>query len=150
MSSEGLASPGLTAQLELDPVMEDDVISDDPKTKFTGDKNTRKTPFSANPDYSKVTHDPDDRPISMFHQGEITVATALCSSYPNISDKKFSVTDGSSQKISNTTLASCKSSSDEKLWLDMDDQDNDGYVDEKDKSKSLEAVSSKRRSTGED
>lgn len=142
LSSEGLGSPNLTSRLF--PLPEESACD-----SFKNHSEKEKT-LPSDSDYSKVTHVIGDRQNIAFDQ-DVVVAPILRNSCPNINDKSFIDHGGSAPKISNTTLASYKSSSEEKVWLDMDDCDNDGYIDQqREKSKSMETVSSKgRKSTDE-
>ncbi|VDI60441.1 cytokine receptor domeless, partial [Mytilus galloprovincialis] len=140
LTSDALQSPEIDGKPDLFPVAEE---SRDEKNKHN-----QKKSIPQDPDYSKMALDSGTIHDHAFRQEafpqSIIAAPAIRASYPNVNQHYNSCNrqSQSSQKISNNTLSSYRSSSDEKMLFDGK-TDEDGYMDVNERSKSVEVLYSK-------
>ncbi|CAC5372177.1 unnamed protein product [Mytilus coruscus] len=141
LTSDALQSPEVDGKPDLFPVAEE---SRGENNKHKSRDNQKKS-ITLDPDYSKMALDSDIPHDHAFRQEafprNIIAAPAIRASYPNVNQmyNNFDRQSQSSQKISNKTLSSYRSSSDEKMLFDGK-TDEDGYMDVNERSKSVENV----------
>ncbi|XP_076097983.1 uncharacterized protein LOC143068096 isoform X1 [Mytilus galloprovincialis] len=140
LTSDALQSPEIDGKPDLFPVAEE--------SREDKNKHNQKKSIQQDPDYSKMALDSGTIHDHAFRQEafpqNIIAAPAIRASYPNVNQHYNSCNrqSQSSQKISNNTLSSYRSSSDEKMLFDGK-TDEDGYMDVNERSKSVEVLYSK-------